>query len=258
MSLAAQVTARKKATKILVIDIERLPGLARAWEPKTRYVPIQNFTRLPSLLCFAAKWHGQKRVEFQSAWKDRDAMVQRSWELYDQADIVVTYNGVGFDNKHLRSEWLLAGMPPPSPWKDVDLYRVNRQTFGFESKSLNHLCYVLGLDTKSGHYDPVMAERCMDGDKQAQKTMRIYNVGDVEITEQAYVRLQGWMPGHPHMGTLAENETVRCNQCGSDDVVRNGLYRAVVIDYMRYRCNNCGANIRGGYHSRAAVSRGVK
>lgn len=256
--IAAKRTERMKAAKILVIDIERLPGLARVWDQRTKFVHINNFTRLPSLLCFAAKWHGQRAVEFHAAWDDPQAMVQRAWELYDQADIVVTYNGVRFDNRHLKSEWLLAGMPPPSPWKDVDLFAVNRSTFGFESKSLQHLCYRLGLDLKSGHYDAVMAEQCVAGDTKAQRTMRTYNVGDVKITEQAYDRLRGWMPGHPHMGDLSEQQKPTCNQCGSEDLHRTGKTRAVQIDYALYRCLNCGANVRGAWHSRAAVTRGAR
>jgi hypothetical protein len=240
--LAAKLAAiprseRAKATKILVIDIERLPGMTPIFDQRTQgFIPVSKWTRLPSLLCFAAKWHGERKTEFHAAWDDHAAMVQRAWELYDQADIVVTYNGVRFDNKHLKSEWLLAGMPPPRPWKDVDLYAVNSRTFGFESKSLQHLCYRLGLDLKSGHYDAVLAEKCVDGDAKAQAKMKRYNVGDVKITEQAYDRLRGWMPGHPHMGINSSDEIRTCNQCSSENLQRNGTKLAEQIVYTLYRC----------------------
>lgn len=250
--------AKSAGANVLIIDIERLPGLARVWEPKTRYVPITQFTKLPSLLCFAAKWYGQRTVEFHAGWDNHDQMVAKAWELYDKADIVVTYNGLSFDNRHLKSDWLVAGMPPPKPWKDVDLYRVNRTHFGFESKSLNHLCYRLGLDTKSGHYDAVTAEQAMAGDQAAQRRMKRYNVGDVKITEQAYDRLRPWISNHPFMGELPTNDTRKCNACSSTNLVRNGTYRAVAIDYVLYRCADCGANVRGGSHSRAAATRGVR
>jgi hypothetical protein len=257
VSLAQRL--EENVAKILVIDIERLPGLARIWEPKTRYVPISQFVRAPSLLCWAAKWYGSDEMMFASAWDDAEAMVSGIWDLYDQADIVVTYNGVSFDNRHLRSEWLMASLSPPAPWKDVDLYRVNSSTFGFESKSLQHLCQRLGLDTKSGHYDAVMAEACMAGDAEAQATMRTYNEGDVTITEQAYLRLLPWIRNHPHVALLpADDPDARtCNRCGSSDLARTGTYRAVQINYLRYRCNNCGANVRGTRHSRAANTHGV-
>jgi hypothetical protein len=241
--------------KILVVDMERLCGLARVWDQRTDFVPATNFVRLPSTLCFAAKWHGRPTVEFHAAWDDHGAMVKRSWELYDEAEIVVTYNGKRFDNPHFAGDWLLAGLPPPRPWKDVDLYQSNR--FGLTSRSLNHLCQQLGLDTKSGKYSFDMAEACMDGDEQARKTMRKYNVGDVRITEQAYDRLRGYLPNHPHIGKI-DTEVKRCNQCSSTNLERNGLTRAVVIDYVLWRCLDCGANVKGTRHSRSAVTRGAR
>ena len=50
-----------------------------------------------------------------------DAMIEGIWKLLDEADAVVTWNGVSFDMKHLRREFVLAGLTPPSPWKDIDL-----------------------------------------------------------------------------------------------------------------------------------------
>ena len=252
---------RAKATKILVIDIERLPGLTPIFDQRTQgFIPVSKWTRLPSLLCFAAKWHGERKTEFHAAWDDHAAMVQRSWELYDEADIVVTYNGVRFDNKHLKSEWLLAGMSPPKPWKDVDLFAVNRSTFGFESKSLQHLCQRLGLDTKSGHYDAAMAELCIEGDEKAQRTMRRYNVGDVKITEQVYVRMvsRGWLPNHPIMGGPVNDGELACNQCGHTDPIRNGWYLANVQERAAYRCSKCGGNLTSTHVRRVSNMRGVK
>lgn len=253
MSLADRV--KDSGAKILVVDMERLCGLARVWDQKTTFVPATNFVRHPSTLCFAAKWYGNKATEFHAAWDDYDAMVQRSWEMYDQANIVVTYNGKRFDNKHFRGDWLKAGLPEPSPWKDVDLFQSNQ--FGFTSRSLNHLCEILGLDVKSGRYSMDMAEACMAGDEKAQRTMRRYNVGDVKITEQAYDRLRGHLPNHPHIGEIAA-DVLRCNQCGSTSLERNGLTRAVVIDYVLWRCSDCGANVKGMRHSRTAATAGAR
>lgn len=257
VSLAARLNDHQ--SKILILDIERQAGLAHIFDQKTSgFIPAGRWTRLPSLLCFAAKWHGRRKVEFYAAWDDREAMVQRAWELYDEAEVVVGYYSTGFDNKHLQTEWLLAGLPPPSPWKDVDLYRVNRATFGFESKSLNHLCQRLGLSTKRGHYDPMLADLCMDGDVKAQRKMATYNKGDVVITEQAYDRLRGWMPTHPHHLYARADEKPTCNQCWGDRLEYRGIRLAQQISYSLFRCLDCGANVQGTRHARAAITRGVK
>jgi len=245
-------------SRILILDIERLPGEARIWEPKTRYVAARNFTKWPSLLCYAARWYGTRRPIFSAIWEEggKAAMVESVWKLYDEADIVVGYNSIRFDNKHLRSDWLEAGLSPPRPWKDVDLYAHVKQ-FGFESKSLDSVTRRLGRPGKLMHYDMDMAHAAAEGDVAAQRKLRRYNVGDIELTEWLYDRLRGWMPTHPHVGTFGDDK--RCPQCGSDDLeLQPNKYRATIIDYALYRCNHCGGNVRGGWEARAASTRGVK
>lgn len=251
--------AKRTVRRILIVDIERRPGLTPIFDQRTRgFIPVSQWTRLPSLLCFAAKWYGRGPVDFHAVWDDPAAMVQGAWDLYDQADIVVGYNQIRFDNKHLKSEWLTAGLPPPRPWKNVDLFKVNASLFGFESKSLAHLCHRLGLPGKSGHYDPVLAERCVEGDEKAQRLMRRYNVGDVRITENVYDALRPWIHNHPHVGSRATAEGMICNKCGSTELEPAGDYRAVVIEYAMYRCKGCGGLVKAGHHRRVARTQGVQ
>ena len=257
MSLADDLTAiTDRQSSILILDVERLPGTAFAWGPKTKYIPASSFLTWPRLICFAARWYGHRKPIFSAEWDDRDAMLQRAWELYDEADIVVTYYGTGADNRWLRSEWLEAGYPPPRPWRDVDLYRVVASQFGFESKSLDSVTRRLGRPGKQSHYSIDLAVSAVAGDVKAQRKLRTYNVGDVELTDWLYDRLRGWMPNHPHLGAWGDDK--RCNQCGSTNLtLQPSRYRAVLIDYALYRCDDCGANVRGAWHARAASTRGV-
>jgi hypothetical protein len=260
MSLADHQLKRittPNAAKILTIDIERLAGTAYAFDPKTRYIGASNWITPPRTVCWAARWYGQKRVMFEAEWIDRDRMVQRSWELYDQADIVVTFNGIRFDNKHLRSLWFEAGMPPPRPWKDVDLFAISARQMGFEFKSLDFLTRRLGRPGKQLHYNVWQTQAAVDGDKTAQAELRTYNAGDIELTEWLYDRFRGWIPSHPFIGTIGDEKM--CNQCGSQDLtLQPSRHRAVVLDYALYRCDNCGGNVRGGWVARAANTRGVR
>ena len=257
MTLARSLAALAKQhdRRILILDIERLPGLAPVWEQRTKFIPARTWKQAPETICFAAKWHDEAKVMFHAVWDDADEMVQRAWELYDSADIVVGYNQVNFDDKHMRGLWVRAGLVPPTPWKSVDLYRSTAQ-FGFASRSLAYTCQQLGIAGKSGHYDPDLAWRAVvDDDLRAQRSMRRYNVGDVRATERLYERLLPWVR-HPHVRNARIDE-LTCPRCGSSDLRPNGEYLAVVRLYAQYRCGVCGGNAKASHIKRVAATHGI-
>lgn len=244
----AKIDKKLSTRKIVTIDFERRAGLTHIFDQRTHgFISATRWIRLPSTLCFAAQWYGGK-MEFHAAWDDYDAMIQRAWEIYDEADAVITYNGKRADNRWIRDDWLVAGMAPPRPWKDIDLYQVNKSLFGFDSASLDHLCRRLGLQTKSGHYDPNRADACMDGDEKAQRIMTRYCKGDVRITEQAYQALLPWISQHPVVKPTA-GDAMYCDRCGSDDLTATpGDYTAEVLTFALYRCGNCRGLVRARHH----------
>lgn len=229
-----------RATRILILDIERLPGLAEVWDQKTHFIPVRKWKRLPRTICFAAQWYGEP-IQFYSEWDHgHEAMIRRSWQLYDDAEIVVTYNGISFDNRHLRSDWQAYGLGDPSSWKDVDLFRVNKR-FGRVSYGLDHLGQLRELGGKTGHYDSTVAERAVAGVLRDQRELERYNRGDVRLTRLAYDDARGMMPGHPHMG---RTDLLSCNQCGSTRLIPAGTYTAQVLVYPAYRCSRCGGRVK--------------
>jgi len=241
---------------ILILDIETSPTLTYTFGMRPKWISPEKIVEPSRMLCFAAKWYARPRIHYASEYHhSHEAMVEKAWTLLDQAAIVVTFNGIGFDLRHLRREFHLAQMPPPRPWKDVDLYREAKRSFDYESHSLNHLAQRLGVGEKSqtGGFD--LWRGCLARERAAWATMKAYNIADVELTERLYDRMRGWLPSHPHHGT---GDEARCNQCGSSDLERVGTTLAQVITYVLYRCRACGANVRGGFHSRQATTRGVR
>ena len=254
----AEIDRRLSEVKILTLDIERLPGLARVWDQKTRYLPVSQWTRMPQLLCVAAKWYGQREILFRSAWDDPERMVRDVWGWIDEADILYTFNGDRFDLPHLRGAFLTAGLPPTRPYKSVDLFKVAKQ-FGFESKSLDHLCYRLGFPGKQTHYDASTAQRALDGDERAQRDMERYNSRDVRITEKAADHLRPWIHTHPVVSPTAGDE-LRCHACGSSRLKPEPTdYTAQVLTYALYRCQRCHAPVVARHHKgRVGRTKGVK
>lgn len=245
--------------RVLVIDFERLPGLAHVFDPRPRYLPPAKWLRHPSTLCFAARWHGEKRTRFHAAWHDGgwDAMVAAHWDYYDRADVVVTYYGTGADNKWARQDWDLAKMPDPRPWKDVDLYRLNKSRWAWESGSLDYLTQRLSLAHKQGHYDATEAEAAHNGDPAAQRRLRRYNISDVAATLDTFERFRLKLGTRmPHAGLFAGTDRC-CWNCGGEEFEPIGDVVAVTLTYAAYRCRGCGAESRSTASRRRQKLRAV-
>lgn len=230
--------------RVLVLDIETRPSLAYVWSLWDENVPLQRLVETGSVVCFAAKWLDEKRVHFHSDFHDgHEAMVRAAWELIDEADAVVHYNGTAFDIKHLNREFALLGLDPPTAHRDIDLLSVVRRRFKFVSSKLQHVAEQFGLGSKVEHSGFDLWVRCMADDPKAWRIMRRYNVGDVRLTEALYRRLLPWIKHHPNRGVFDGIDHV-CPSCGSADLMRRGHAHTPTAAYVRYQCKACGSYSR--------------
>lgn len=271
MSLTAAVAAKRNAKrrelKTLVFDIERLPGQALVerhgltitgnfWDMNSwkrtigRRIMPDEVTLWPSTLCFAASWLGSKDKIFKSAWDDRADMVKSIRDLLDEADIVVGYNSRSFDEKHVASDIVMAELPPPSPYRSIDLYSIVRQRFGFESKKLGTVLDRLQMPTKTDVYDPDIAQRALDGDVKAQNRLKRYNLGDTDVTAALYWRLLPWIKAHPHVAPVQASTKSMCPRCASTNLKRAGTWTPGVYVYAAYECRDCQGYFRTTYEHR--------
>ena len=234
--------------KVLEIDIETAPATAYIWDLKTRYVPIKHVIETGYTLCFAARWQHEKRIRFYSVWKDGvEGMVQAAYDLLDEADVVVHYNGRKFDIPRLNREFVKAGLVPPTNYKHIDLYQTVRSTFDFMSNGMDHVCEELGLQTKLEHKGMELWTGCMAGNRADRATMRKYNCGDVEMLRQLYYKLQPWIRAHPNRGLYVDDpQDPVCPTCGGTHLQKRGIERPARVNaYQRFKCVDCGANSRG-------------
>lgn len=270
MSLAERAVA--SGPRVLVVDLERLIGVlksTKAWEPREakyrNYYRDDQWARYPSTLCLSWQWLGEKPIYFAGAWEGegehthtrddgpnciacRDHIAAVSWELYNDADIVVTFNGKKADNRWVADDWAEAGLPPVRPWKDADLYAAARSRFAFEYKSLAHLTKRLGIPGKTDKYDAERAEDAYMGDPRAQAYLRKYNGGDIAATREALRRLHGHVrfPG-VNWALYFDDDAFRCSHCGHDKLDPEDQDAATgVTRYAQYRCRKCKGLTRNG------------
>jgi uncharacterized protein YprB with RNaseH-like and TPR domain len=195
------------------------------------------------ILCWAAKWYGQSRVYFESAEKQsRQAVLKPIHRMLDEADFVVHFNGVSFDIPILNREFIKHGFGPPSPYKQIDLKRVAKRAFRFESNKLAYITKALGLHSKDARQDFQLWVDCMDGKREAWRKMERYNRNDVAIMEPLYERLRPWIAQHPNVSAFLEG--LACPKCGSKKTQQRGVQVAVSKIYQRHHCQNCGGWFR--------------
>lgn len=228
--------------KILYIDIETTPIKAYTWGIWQQNVGLNQIIESPRVMCFAARWEGDKKTQFHSEWvTDHEDMVDKAWHLLDEADAVVHFYGSKFDVPHLNTEFLKAGMTPPSPFKQIDLKLAVAKRFKFPSNKLQYVSTILGQDGK----DKMEMEDwigCMHGDRKSQKKMEKYNRKDTELLQVLYHELLPWIPGLPNRNLYGGEG---CNACGSHKVREAGQYKTALSAYQQYRCSDCGYWMRG-------------
>lgn len=228
--------------KILFWDIETSPNVADVWGLWDQNVGLGQLHESTRVLCFAAKWAGKKeKTKFFSEWTHgREDMLEQAWQLLNEADVVVSYNGDRFDTQHLNREFVQAGMSPPSPFKSVDVLKSVKQRFRFPSNKLAYVSKVLGLEGKLQHEGHALWTKVLAGDAKAQKVMERYNVQDVVLLEKVHDKLLPWLVNYPNVN-LYKGDGAGCPKCGSVHIQRRGTVATAARTYQRLFCTDCGS-----------------
>ena len=182
--------------KILMLDIETTPMQVYTWGLWDQNIGINQIIKHTEMMCFGAKWLGQKKVTFKSVHHDgKQNMLETLHEMMDQADVLIGWNSAAFDHKHIRREFLEAGLEPPSLTKDLDLMTVVKANFLFPSNKLDYVAQKLGVGAKVKHSGFELWIDCMDGKDSAWREMKKYQIQDVELLDKLYNVLLPWLPG---------------------------------------------------------------
>lgn len=226
--------------KILLIDIETSPLTAHCWGLFDQNISINQVLESSYTLCYSAKWYGESKIMFDSIHKtSKEHMLQSVHALLNESDAVVHYNGSRFDIPVLNKDFLLSGMPPPAPSKQIDLLQVARRQFRFVSNKLDFVSQQLGLGQKTNHEGHTLWVKCMNGDRKAWKTMEEYNKNDVILLEKVYDKFKGWIKQHPNHNAYSAD--VCCPNCASRKLQSRGTQRTRTAIYQRYQCQDCGS-----------------
>jgi hypothetical protein len=241
------ISSSEAPIKILVLDIETRPNLVWTWGLWNQNVGINQIVEPSSVICFAAKWHGARDTVFS-----RD--IADAWEMLDDADAVVTWNGDKFDIPHLNREFLDAKLGLPSPYASIDLLKTARRKFKFQSNKLDYVAGQLLGEHKTHHTGFKLWLDCMEEDPKAWKLMEKYNRQDVVLTDRLYAKMLPWISSHPH-SALYQGDTNGCPKCGSTKIQKRGFAYTTVSRFQQFQCMSCGGWFRSGKRDLGAEGR---
>lgn len=231
--------------RILILDIETAPNIAYVWRFFKENVGAKQVIENSYMLSFAAKWLGKDEIYYEDLSNQHEKdMLKVLYHLLDEADIVVAHNGDGFDLPHIQGRFLMHGIKPPSPYKQVDTVKVARKEFNFPSNSLEYLSNVLDLAIKKGGHKKFPGFELWLGvlrnDPEAWAEMKEYNIDDIRVLELLYLKMLPYMRFHPNIMVYDGPERCSCPKCGSDSIHYRGYAYTNVGKYHRFQCNDCG------------------
>lgn len=238
--------------RILFFDIETAPSLGWVWG-KWQQDVIQ-FEKYWFILSVSWKWLGDNNVYFLHSDGENDyQVVEKLWELLDEADVVVAHNGDDFDIKRANARFVAYNCKPPAPYKTIDTLKVAKKHFKFESNSLNDLARYLEIGEKAPTVGFKLWQGCIQNDPDSWKQMEVYNRQDVLLLEKLYLRLRPWMASHPNLNLFSGS--VGCPNCSSTHVQRRGFSYARVQIRQRFNCQACGAWFSGAIEKRSILEK---
>ncbi len=241
---------KKTGPKVLILDIETAPIIASVWGLFDQNVPLGMIEKDWHIMSWSAKWLGEKEIFYMDQrnsknLEDDKKILEGIWKLIDSADVVIGQNSDNFDLKKLNARFLIHGMQPPSSYKKIDTLKIARKNFAMTSNKLEYLSGKLCTKKKSQHkkfsgFD--LWKECMKGNKAAWKEMESYNKADVLATEDLYLKFRPW-DSSLNVNLYHDTEDTVCS-CGSTKFQKNGHAYTSAGKFARYRCADCGAEVR--------------
>jgi DNA polymerase elongation subunit (family B) len=230
--------------KILTIDIETAPNVAYVWGCWKQNIGVSMMKENGYIMSVSAKWLNDDNVIYiENRHGDDFELVSKTLELLDEADIVIAHNAVKFDIPTILGRAAVHGIHPPAPFKVIDTLQSARKYFRFPMNSLAYLTKAFGVQEKTTHAKFPGFElwlQCLKQNDEAWAEMRQYNMDDVVVLEELYLRMRPWITNHPNVGVFDEQSSPVCPKCGSHHVHYRGYYHTTVSKYRRFKCQDCG------------------
>lgn len=222
--------------RIVLFDVESAPNTCYTWGLHNQFIAVNQIKNPQRVMSWAAKVYGEKEMHYADETQrgGHKAMVKKLHSFLSDAHGIVSYNGVGFDNKMINAEFVKYGLSRLAPTKQIDLLKVVKKNFRFPSNKLQYVSKALGIGQKVQHQGFDLWVGCMEGDPKCWKKLEEYNKGDVLLLERLYDKLQPWLSNGPSHSLMSEARV--CPECGSKHLQERGYRYTKTGKYKRLQC----------------------
>lgn len=209
------------------------------WRMFDENIGLDQLITPSQIICFAAQWHGHKKVTFKAVWAGgRKAMLTKLRGMLEAADAVITFNGDRFDLPRINGELVEHRLPPLPKLTSIDLYR-HVKKLGFASGKLAYVTPFLKIGEKVKHEGFALWRAVMEGNKGARLRMKKYNIVDTTLLGGLYEALKPYMTNHPVLRDTKGLDD--CRACGSLKLQHRGYRRTKAFRIERQHCQDCGS-----------------
>jgi len=243
---------KKNKPRIIFWDLETLADLPKVMKylpGMSAYPGLTMKATHNSVICFGYKVLGEKSPQCLNAWDYRGwkkdvnndkELVEAARDILITADGIVTHNGTRFDIKFLNSRLVYHGLAPLPKIPHIDTCSVAKSKLFLFNNRLNTLAEFLGVETKMENGGWPLWEKVLTRDPKSMKIMTAYCKQDVNVLEQAYLRLLPMMGNVPNYNLFSGTKEIVCPNCGGTHAHKHGTRTMPNRIVQRYICTNCG------------------
>lgn len=246
-------TDHEDGYKMVFLDIEVAPSIVLAFSMFKHFSTPDHIMQFPYVLTAAWNWlHESEDVVHHRALPDYDTfdedvtndyeLICDLWKVLDECDVVVIQNSK-FDLGWVQQQFVIHGLPQPSPFRVICTLKNDKQNFSLPSNSLGYVVKYFRLEQEKLKHDGIdLWKRCMAGDLDAFADMIEYNCGDIPTLRNLYLATRAHIEKHPNLSIYYKDGKTRCPVCGGDNLeeLDGKLAFTNLSKFASYRCGDCG------------------
>lgn len=192
----------KKGPRILFFDIETRQMTLEGFGLFNQNFSLEQIAEDWSILSFSAKWFDSDEVMYYDVSEmTEDALLDKLYDLFEEADFLVAHNGKRFDLKRVRARLVARGFKPHSPVRMIDTLLIARKEFAMTSNKLQYLTNLLCKNNKKSSHAKfpgfMLWREFIRGNPEAIQEMRDYNIVDVTSLQELYEIIAPWSSDLP-------------------------------------------------------------